>query len=97
MEFTNTHTCRDCGSTDIFVADSRKKKNGLIYRQKKCAHCGATMVTYEMERTDFQNLTATLESGVQMKHIELARRRINNLLVEMENEFKENKEVETNG
>lgn len=45
--------CNKCGSEQIFVIDSRRKQ-GSVYRRKKCQNCGERFTTYEVTQENFE-------------------------------------------
>lgn len=42
--------CRECGSRDNTVVDSRSTQRGVIYRKRRCLTCGIFIRTMEVVR-----------------------------------------------
>lgn len=59
--------CPFCGSSQIFVTNSRDTKGETqIWRRRKCAGCGGTFTTYE--RINLSYLTVVKKSGKKQRY-----------------------------
>lgn len=53
--------CRECGSTQTAVKDSRKKEGG-IWRIRECVRCGARWSTIEVDFWEWKKILKKVDS-----------------------------------
>lgn len=53
--------CKYCGSTEIYVCDSRILPNGMRKRARECMECLQKTYSYEVERTEYEEMKEELK------------------------------------
>ena len=53
--------CKYCGSTEIYVCDSRILPNGTRKRARECMECLKKTYSIEVERDTYENLLKEVE------------------------------------
>lgn len=53
--------CKYCGSTELYVSDSRILPNGMRKRARECMECLQKTYSYEVERTEYENTQEELK------------------------------------
>lgn len=53
--------CKYCGSTELYVCDSRIMPSGVRKRARECMECSQKTYSIEVERTEYENLQAELK------------------------------------
>ena len=56
LDFERIDVCPRCGSSDVFVTDSRKDNTPYRMRRRKCRACKHTWGTVEISQKDFNRL-----------------------------------------
>lgn len=72
---TKTRRCPHCGSNNVYVKNSRYRKEGVHYRRRECADCLTSFSTLEIPQTEYNRFLQ------KEKELEALKKTITRLMV----------------